>query len=123
MSGIGLLISLTWFEKPEGGDAELHSTYLEYVGKSNLESVERAVNILAGELTRYYIQFDRLHIVACIEKEEEHLFDMVVDAEQPEAAFISRYVLEYCGGEDGYARRINKHYNHVLALADLKMGG
>jgi hypothetical protein len=93
-TSIGVIIGLHWDEVKNPHADERKHKYLIYETGAVLESVNKAVDVLmrGGELVTetgrgkatQWREFDQ----------DAQLFDAIVEAEEPEQYFVSRYVLE-----------------------------
>lgn len=108
MSGIGLLITLSCFERSEAGELEIRYTHLEYPDGVVMQSVDKALNILAGDWRRFFIEQKSVIALSNVTQGDNELFDMIFDAEEPESMFISKYVLEYENGWSAYHRNAQR---------------
>jgi len=104
MSGIGLLITLSCFERSEAGELEIKYIHLEFPDGEIMKSVDKALQIIAGDWARFFIEGKHIYAISNIAQDDRELFDMIFDAEEHEQMFISRYVLEYENGSSAYHR-------------------
>ena len=116
MSNAGLLIGFTFFEQKDGKGLELKAVYLEYPEGEIMKTVEKSLNIVAGDWERFFITGSHMHAISNIPEKDAGLFDMIVDAQEPMQAFISRYVLEYCGGVSAYDRIALGRIDYIRTL-------
>lgn len=90
----GLLIGFYWSE-PEGDQSKgIPVRFLKYSGKSNLNSVITAICHFITEFRLPVTIHTRSQHHTAWADDKADLFDFIVDAEEPEQALVSRYVLE-----------------------------
>jgi hypothetical protein len=121
MSGIGLMIGLTWFEGQGDKLGDMRAIHLEYSDGIVMDSVQKALDMLVPDWSKVYTYENRMSVVSPRLDDDPELFDFITNAEEPEQAFISRNVLEYHDGKPAYMRKWEKEfaekYNHLLELA------
>lgn len=122
LSSNGLIIGLMHFDSVDEQPSEFKSMFLDYPKCDMLESVEKAINILVGDWERVFVSDGRLSVIAMIREEDNDLYDFVVSAEEPEQAFISRYVLDYHMGETAHFRNTQRTINTIMSLRFGKAG-
>lgn len=90
----GVLVSFFWHDLREQKTFDRWSRHLHFLDGVVLESVEKAIGVIMrdGSLTysREGVSIEEWRNF----DQNPDLFDLIVDAEEPEQAFISRYVLE-----------------------------
>jgi hypothetical protein len=86
-------IMLSWLntEKPEGHQVE--TKHIDYGSDQILESVENAINALVEKWVHVFVSpFHMSAISECLDDQPKK-FDLLADAEEPEQAFVSKYIL------------------------------
>lgn len=90
----GVILAFVWSEGEDWRRRELSTRILRYPNGGVVESVNKAVAVFGGVVPKVLPAEGKEFNVIFIDQAHEELFDLIAGAEEPEQAFISRYVLE-----------------------------
>jgi hypothetical protein len=93
-SRVGVLIGFHWQEGERGQIQEQHHKYLEYPNGAVLESVSKALGVFSLRVNDLPMGSVRKTDLVTCDFNNPDTFDQVIEAEEPEQFFISRYVTE-----------------------------
>jgi hypothetical protein len=114
-SGHETKITLAWFELKEAFGEKFKVVDLRYTNGMVIESVDKALEILVPNWSRVITSGGYKAVVSCELDSDPELFDCIAEAEEPEQYFISRYTLEYKGGENAAMRLWNIEFEKQYA--------
>lgn len=90
----GVLIGLFWTDGTPTDTGAGHELFLEYPRGSVLETVEAVINALEVYLVHVSLGEPWTRIIFTGFDQDPAKFDLIINAEEPEQAFVSRYMLE-----------------------------
>jgi hypothetical protein len=90
----GLQVCFAWSERDGQGDYSLHTKMLRFSAGMTMHSVNKALSVFVPGGPVELPKAGRVMNTASCECNNSDKFDIVADAQEPEQAFISRYVLE-----------------------------
>lgn len=93
-SQTGVVISFGWNEGQENTADSFRSKRLEYSDGIVLESVNKAEGVLFKDGATTFVNNEIVYIISKCFDNNPSIFDLIAEAEEPEQALISRYVLE-----------------------------
>jgi hypothetical protein len=115
------MIGLSWFDGQDSKLSGMQHRFLEYNDGIVMDSVQKALDMLVPDWSKVYTREDRMSVISPSLDDDPTLFDFVVDAEEPEQAFISRNVLEFNEGKPAYVRKweseFQKHYSKLTEFS------
>jgi hypothetical protein len=114
-SGHETKITLAWFEPKDEGGRGFKVVNLDFAGNGVMESVDKALNILVPNWSKVCVSEHSYAVVSCELDTDPELFDNITQAVEPEQYFISRYTLEYHGGESAAMRLWNIEFQEKYA--------
>jgi hypothetical protein len=90
-NGVSIMLSCVDKDLPEYHQVE--SVQIKYNTEQIIESVENAINTLVDKWVHVFVSGVHMSAVSeCLDKRPEK-FDMLMEAEEPEQALVSKYIL------------------------------
>jgi len=92
-SKVGVLVGFHWQEGEQGQVQEQYHKFLEYPTGAVLESVSKALGVFSLQVNAVPTGSARKTDLVTCDFNKPELFDLVADAEEPEQALVSRYIV------------------------------